>query len=262
MVLAGAAGAAAAAAAAACADAATAAAAASALARQGGLNDCCSRGCCMPGVPGVGTRRECRAHGGEWDARLLCEAEEDRHLSNTAADPLPLWPFGVRHVLSDFTDDARGVGVDLGVVTKGARGPSCQSLNAPCLHSRGLDGVGEAADVVARRLLIRGVTGASDLPAKKGASDGAGGGTDGDGGLPRTEGGGISTLKALLPLGAVTGSSTAAAAGVSRSSSCDGSHADMRAVMLNGTGRSWRGEGGDNAECCAALSGCNVGRGD
>lgn len=160
-------------------------------------------------------------------------------------DPLPLLLAGSRHVLSDFTDDpCCGVGVDLGVVTRGARGPSCQSLSALCLQSRGLDGVaeGETAAVVARLLRSRGVTGVSCLPANKGSI--AGGGTEGDGGLPRTEGEDIS-LNTLLPLGAGMGSTNAAAEAVSRRTSCDGSHADMRAIISKGTGPSRYGEDGD-----------------
>lgn len=117
------------------------------MARQCGDTGRCNRGVCMPGVPlpgvpGVGARWDCcRAHEGEWDARLFCEAEDERHRSNACVDPVPLLLAASRQRLSDFTDDPSRVETDpFGVVTKGARGPNCQSLSPFCLESRGLNG--------------------------------------------------------------------------------------------------------------------------
>jgi len=196
---------------------------------------------------------------GEWDARLFCEAEDERQRLSAFVDPVPLLLVVSRHMLSIFTDDPFGVEVDLGVVTKGARGSSCQSLSPLCLQSPGIDGVADGVAVVARLLRSRGVTGVSCLPANKGTR--AGGGIEGDGGLPSNEGKGISTLKALRSLGAVKGSIKDAAGAVSWSISCDGSHADMRAFMSNNSGVSWVDEQGDQAVCSADFSACSGVRG-
>lgn len=215
----------------------------------------------LPGVLGVGARWDCcRAHEGEWDARLFV-AEDERHRSNAFVDPVPLLLAASRQRASDFTEDPSRVEMDpFGVVTKGARGPSCQSLSPVCLESRGLSGVADGvtvAAVVARLLRSRGVTGVSCLPANKGTNVVG----VGDAGLPRIEGDvAIGSPKVLRsPGGAARGCSIKHAAAVSWSISCDGSHADMR-VMSNGiTGPSCVGDQGicNGALSSAALSGCS-----